>query len=136
MNNNHNSLITTLLAIEWITLMAVMFGGEALLRLSHGNLTEHTERYFKAGHAHAGVLVTIGMVLLLIIGRTELSSQAILLTWLGWLVGVLLLSGGFFVHAYLGEASKTSFGTTMTAIGGVMIFVVSAWLAIQLIRAR
>lgn len=136
MNDAQNRLITTLLAIEWISLMAVMFGGEALLRLSHGDMNEHTERYFKVGHAHAGILVSVGMILLLVISRTDLGTQGILLTWASWLVGVLLLSGGFFYHAYLGESGKLSVGTTMTAIGGVLIFLVGLWMAVQLLRAR
>lgn len=136
MSNNHNSLITTLLGIEWIALVAVMLGGEFLLRLSHGNLSEHTERYFRAGHAHAGVLVGVGMILLLVIGRTNLGNQGILFTWIGWFTGVLLLSGGFFYHAYLGEAGKSSPGTIMTAIGGLVIGIVAIWLSVALFRAR
>lgn len=136
MNNEHHSLINTLLAIEWILLVTVMFGGEALLRLSQGNLSEHTERYFRAGHAHAGVLVGLGMVMILALGRTYLSNQGMLLTWIGWVTGVLLLSGGFFVHAYLGKEGESSLGTWMTAIGGGVIGIAAIWFALQLLRAR
>lgn len=136
MNSNSNSLLNTLLAIEWILLITVMFGGESLLRLSQGELSEHTERYFRAGHAHAGVMVGIGMVLVLALDRTNLSNQGMLFTWLGWVIGVLMLSGGFFVHAYTGEAGKASFGTWMTATGGIVLGIVAIWFAIQLLRAR
>lgn len=136
MNENHNSLINTLLAIEWILLVTVMFGGESLLRLSQGDISEHTERYFRAGHAHAGVLVGIGMVMVLALGRTELSSQGMVVTWLSWVLGVLLLSGGLFYHAYLGETGESSPGTWITAVGGIVLGIVAVWFAIQLLRAR
>ncbi len=136
MNSEHNNVINTLFAIEWILLVTVMIGGEALLRLSQGELTDHTERYFRAGHAHAGVLVGIGMVLVLGLGRTELSGQGMILTWLGWVSGVLLLSGGFFYHAYLGEAGTSSPGTWMTAIGGIVLAIMALWFALQLLRAH
>lgn len=136
MNQNQQSLINTLLAIQWIALVTVMFGGEALLRLSQGELSDHTTRYFRAGHAHAGVLVGIGMVLVLALGRTELSNQGMVLTWLGWTIGVLMLSGGLFYHAYLGESGESSPGTWITALGGIVLGIVAIWFAIQLLRAR
>ena len=136
MNQNQQSLINTLLAIQWIALVTVMFGGEALLRLSQGELSDHTTRYFRAGHAHAGVLVGIGMVLVLALGRTELSNQGMVLTWLGWTIGVLMLSGGLFYHAYLGEPGESSPGTWITALGGIVLGIVAIWFAIQLLRAR
>lgn len=136
MNSGHNTVLNTLLAIEWILLVTVMVGGEALLRLSQGELSEHTERYFRAGHAHAGVLVGIGMVLVLSLGRTDLSGQGMVITWIGWVGSVLLLSGGLFYHAYLGESGESSPGTWMTAIGGIGLAIVASWLALQLLRAR
>lgn len=136
MNQNHQGLINTLLAIQWIALVTVMFGGEALLRLSQGELSDHTTRYFRAGHAHAGVLVGIGMVLVLALGRTGLSNQGMVFTWLGWVVGVLMLSGGLFYHAYLGESGESSPGTWITALGGIVLGIVAIWFAIQLLRAR
>jgi hypothetical protein len=131
-----HSLINTLLAIEMLLLVLVMFGGESLLRLSQGSLTDHTERYFRAGHAHAGVLGAIGMVIVLILPRTGLSSQGILFTWMAWVSGVLLMSGGFFVHAYTGTAGEASVGTWMTAAGGVVLGIVATIVALQLLRNR
>lgn len=136
MTDIHHRLINTLLAIEWLLLVAVMFGGESLLRLSHESMSEHTERYFRVGHAHAGVLAGMGIMLVLVLPRTGLASQGMVLTWLGWLAGVALLSGGFFLHAYTGETGQASAGTWMTAVGGVVLMSVAVWLAVQLLRAR
>lgn len=134
--SDHHKLINTLLAIEWIVLITVMFGGESLLRLSQGSISEHTERYFRAGHAHAGIFTAIGMVLILVLPRTDLSGRAMVLTWLAWVASVLIMAGGLFVHAYTGDPGKGSFGTFMTAAGGVVMGVVSVWMAIALLQAR
>lgn len=136
MNENNKSIINTLLAIDWVLLIAVLWGGEALLRLSQGSMTEHTERYFKAGHAHAGVLVGIGMIMVLTLNRTNLESTGMIATWGAWVIGVLMLSGGFFLHAYSGETGQSSIGTTITAIGGIILGIVAVWFAFQLFRAR
>jgi len=50
--------------ISWISLPTVMFGGYSLLRLlASGDkmLTPFRETYFRAGHAHAGVLLVLSL---------------------------------------------------------------------------
>jgi len=136
MNTNHHSLVNTLLAIELVLLTTVIFGGESLLRLLNGQLSAHSERFFRAGHAHAGLFNILGMVIILVLPRTNLSVQAMVGLWLTWLAGVIMLSGGFFVHAFLGEAGHHSLGTTVTAIGGGVLAGVALWLAWGLWQAR
>ena len=136
MNSNNHSVINTLLAIELVLLITVMFGGESLLRMLDGQLSAHTERFFRAGHAHAGVFNIVGMVLVLVLPRTDLSNQAIVFTWLAWVLGVVLLAGGFFLHAFQGEPGQVSLGTTVTAIGGIVLGFVAVWIAWNLWRAR
>ena len=136
MESNNHSVVNTLLAIELILLITVMFGGESLLRMLDGQLSAHTERFFRAGHAHAGVFNIIGVVLILILPRTTLSNQAIVITWLAWVLGVVLLAGGFFLHAFKGEPSEASLGTTVTAIGGIALGIAALWVAWNLWQAR
>ena len=64
-------------AISWALLVGVMFGGYSLLRmLSSGDgLTEHEEKFFRAGHAHAGVLNVIAILYGTYLGRTMLSDR-------------------------------------------------------------
>lgn len=125
-------------AISWALLVGVMFGGYALLRmLSSGEgLTEHEEQFFRAGHAHAGVLNVIGILYGTYLGRTLLSARNQIAAWLTYILGVALMSGGFFVHMAVGEPGEGSIGTTLTATGGVILAVTVLYLAWNLFRAR
>ena len=65
-------------AISWALLVTVMFGGYSLLMLltSGDGLTAHEAQFFRAGHAHAGVLTGIGILYSNYLGRTRLSPRA------------------------------------------------------------
>ncbi len=125
-------------AISWALLITIMFGGYSLLRLlsSGDNLTDHEEQFFRAGHGHAGVLATLGILYGSALGRTLLSGRRQVIAWSAYLVGVLLMSGGMFVHMIIGEPGKGSAGTTMTAIGGVVLAITVVYLAWHLYQAR
>jgi hypothetical protein len=57
-----------------IALPTVMFGGFSLLRLLiAGRLNEFQVAYFRAGHAHAGILLVLSLVVLDLVTRTDLS---------------------------------------------------------------
>lgn len=127
-----------LAAISWALLVTVMLGGYALLRLiSMGDtLTGHEEQFFRAGHGHAGVLAAVGILYSSYLGRTLLAARQQILAWCVYLLGVLTMSGGLFAHMMVGEAGEGSWGTTMTAAGGVVLAGAVLYLAWQLYRAR
>ena len=127
-----------LAAISWTLLVTVMLGGYALLRLlsTGSNLTDHEEQFFRAGHAHAGVLNVIGILYGTYLGRTMLSARHQVAAWLTYILGVALMSGGFFVHMAVGEPGDGSIGTTLTATGGVILAITVLYLAWHLFRAR
>jgi hypothetical protein len=125
-------------AISWALLITIMFGGYSLLRLLSGGdtLTDHEEQFFRAGHGHAGVLATLGILYGSALGRTLLTSRQQVIAWGTYLAGVLLMSGGMFVHMMIGEPGEGSAGTTMTATGGVVLAITVLYLAWHLYRAR
>jgi len=60
--------------IAWIALPAVMYGGYALLGLlTRGGLSEFQQTYFRAGHAHAGVLLLMALLYHHYMEQTRLS---------------------------------------------------------------
>jgi hypothetical protein len=83
-----NSPVKIFTAITLITLPTVMFGGFSLLRLLIADrLSEFQRAYFRAGHAHAGVLLVLALAVLDLLPRTNLSDAG------QWAVGALLLAG-------------------------------------------
>jgi hypothetical protein len=129
---------SVLAAISWTLLIAVMFGGYSLLRLltSGDGLTEHEEQFFRAGHGHAGVLSAVGILYSSYLGRTLLAARTQVLAWIAYAIGVFGLSGGMFLHMLVGEPGEESAGTTVIAIGGVVLAGSVLFLAWHLYKAR
>lgn len=127
-----------LAAISWALLVTVMFGGYSLLMLltGSGELSEFEERFFRAGHAHAGVLAGIGILYSSALGRTLLPPRRQVGAWVAYLAGVLLQSGGMFVHMLVGVEGERSAGTWMTILGAIVLAVSVLFLAWHLFRAR
>ena len=124
--------------ISLVSLPTVMYGGYALRRLmeSGEGLTEFQQTYFRAGHAHAGVLLVLSLVYYQYLDRTTLASR---LKWLACAVlaaGILAQSGGFFLHMAVGEPRSTSAGTWVTTGGAVLLAAAVLFLAYALIRAH
>ena len=119
-----------------LSLVTVEFGGSALLGFLTGRegLSDWQKGFFRAGHAHAGVLLVLSLVYLLYLPRADFSDA---LEWIaggGLLVGVLAQSGGFFLHLGLGQPGAPSAGTTLTRAGGVLIAAALVTLAVGLIQ--
>ena len=121
-----------------LSVVTVEFGGHVLLRFvttGRDRLGEFRERFFRAGHAHAGVLLVLSLVYLLYLPRTGFTGGAQWLLGVVLLVGVLAQSGGFFVHLAVGKAGERSAGTLLTRCGGLLLAVALAGLAAGLIQA-
>jgi hypothetical protein len=122
--------------VLWISLPTVMYGGYALLgRLAGGNqLTPFQTTYFRAGHAHAGVLLLMALLYDVFLSQTTVSPAGKMVAALVLGVGVLAQSGGFFVHLVVGKPGQRSIGTTITTLGalllaGAILFLVYALIA-------
>ena len=130
---------TTLLpALAVASLITVEVGGWALLGFltGRGQLDAFQERFFRAGHAHAGVLLVLSLAALPYLERTGFAPRT---QWLAGgllLAGILAQSGGFFLHLWLGEAGRASLGTAVTRAGAVAITVALGTLAVGLLRGR
>jgi hypothetical protein len=130
--------VKVLIILTWLSLPAVMYGGFTMLQfLSRSNqpLSEWQLRMFRAGHAHAGVLVLMTLLYETFIRQTPLSTLAQILCTVVIILGVLLQSGGFFVHMMIGSAGKASLGTAMTMLGAVILTLGIIALVVGLARA-
>ena len=121
--------------ISLIALPTVMYGGYSLRRLMERaeGLTEFQQTYFRAGHAHAGVLLVLSLVYYQYLARTTVSSGMKWLACAVLVVGILAQSGGFFLHMAVGEPNRTSAGTWLTTAGAVLLAAAVLFLAYALI---
>jgi hypothetical protein len=130
---------TTLLpALVLFALVTVELGGWSLLGLltSRDALTPFEEQFFRAGHAHAGVLLILSLVFFILMGRTRFAERTQWLLGFGLLLGVLLQSGGFFLHMAVGEVGASSAGTTVTRVGAVLLAAALVTLGVGLLRGQ
>lgn len=109
--------------ISWISLPTVMFGGYALLGAAGDKLTAEQRGLFRAGHAHAGVLLILSLVYELTIAGVALSLTVQQLGCALLVAGILLQSGGFFYRAFLGPAGKqlTRLGALLLAVAHIVL---------------
>jgi hypothetical protein len=124
-------------AVSVLSLISVEYGGWALLGYltGRGQLGPFQEKFFRAGHAHAGVLLVLSLVYYLYLDRTGYSDRV---KWIaGGLLqaGILAQSGGFFVHVGMGQPNRGSLGTAVTRVGALLIAAALAILAVGLFRS-
>ena len=123
--------------IAVLSLVGVEYGGWALLGFltGHGKLGAFREQFFRAGHAHAGVLLVLSLVYFVYLDRADYSTGVQWLAGALLLVGIVAQSGGFFLHMGLSESGASSAGTMVTRAGGLLIGAALVLLAVGLIRA-
>jgi hypothetical protein len=118
-----------------ISLVTVEYGGWALLSFYTGRdrLTDFQTTCFRAGHAHAGVLLILSLVYFLYLPRAEFSEGLEWVSGLLLLAGVLAQPGGFFLHMWKGGPEQSSVGTVVTRTGALLIAAALILLAVGLI---
>ena len=116
--------------IVMLTIVGIESGGLFLLRTARSNpgYTDFQRSIFRAGHAHAGVLVILGLLCLVLTGATGLTGFWAWLAGTGVLIAAILMSAGFFFSAMgAGRTSPNRFiglilaGATSLAAGVVTL---------------
>jgi uncharacterized membrane protein len=125
--------------VALVSLVTVEYGGWALLSFissRRGQLSEFQTQFFRAGHAHAGVLLVLSLVYFLYLGsRTDFAESTQWIAGAILLVGVLAQSGGFFLHLGVGEVDRGSLGTRLTRSGALLIATALVFLVVGIARA-
>ena len=127
-----------MIAFTLFAIVTVEFGGWSLLGMltSQGAVSEFEEQFFRAGHAHAGVLLTLALVYFVLMDRTGFDTRRQRLLGLTLLTGILLQSGGFFLHMLVGEQGGSSSGTLITRIGAILLAVALIGLGVGVLRSE
>ena len=122
-----------------ITIATIEYGGTFLLQILSGRqpgFTDFQRSMFRAGHAHAGVLVILALVALLFIDQTGFSAPIAWTVRIGFATAPIFVSAGFF-GAALGEGRTRPGG--LIALLWIGVFVLGASvisLGVALIRSR
>ena len=91
----------TTAGILLVALVLVEYGGTFLLRVARGRepVTPLQQSFYRAGHAHAGILIVLSLVALLYV---DASGQTGVWSWVaghGVPVAAILMPAGFFLSA-------------------------------------
>jgi uncharacterized membrane protein SirB2 len=125
----------TTAGVVLLTVVAVESGGAFLLRVVTGGVetTDLQRRFYRAGHAHAGVLVTLGLVCLLLAEATSLTGGVRWLAQTGVLVAAILMPAGFFFSAMGAGRTRPSRWVVLLVAGAVVLAAAVVTLAIGLL---
>ena len=109
-----------------ITLPTIAFGGAALLRAIYrreeGYLDNPVrQNLWRAGHAHAGVLVILALLGMLYVDRAGLSEGLAWATRLLLVVPPILMPLGFFLSTASPRTEKPSALIALVPLGGVLL---------------
>ncbi len=124
-------LLTSVTTIE--------FGGTFLLSILSGTyagLTDFQRSMFRAGHAHAGVLVILALVSLMYTDQAGFTAPMAWAVRIGFAAAPILVSGGFF-GAAAGQGRTQPGGLiALVWIGASVLGASVLTLGISLIRVR
>ena len=124
-----------------LTMPSIQYGGYFLLQLLSGQypelqLTEFQQSMFRAGHAHAGVLVILSLIVQWLADHARLSSLWEWFSRMGFPVAALLISGGFFAGAAGTGITEPSSGIVLLYAGVFLLAASFLILGIGLLRSR
>jgi len=122
-----------------LTVPSIQYGGYFLLKVLSGNLklplTDFQRAMFRAGHAHAGVLVILSIIAEILIDNTGLNSTLEWIARMGFPLAAILVSGGFFAGASGKNVVKPNGLIAILYIGALLLAFVLVLTGISLIRS-
>lgn len=115
-----------MIALAFISLPTIAFGGYFLLSIlkkqkGTENISAIQRDYFKAGHAHAGVLVSLSIIGQLVLDFSLSNDTLVWAARIGLFVAPLLISGGFFGGAPTKVDGKPGALVKLIPIGAVVL---------------
>lgn len=120
-----------------ITLVTVELGGNFLLKILRG--TEKiapgspTHAYFRAGHAHAGVMVILALVGIMYVDAITLPDAVKMAVRCGLFAAPLLVAGGFFGGGAKVVDNKPAALIVLVSVGGLVLAASLATLGVGLL---
>lgn len=127
-----------MVAIAFISLPTIAFGGYFLLsilkrQVGTENITGIQREYFKAGHAHAGVLVILSIIGQLVLDYSLFNETLVWALRIGLFAAPLLISGGFFGGAPRTVEGKPGGLVKLIPLGAVVMSLSTLGVGLSLI---
>jgi len=126
-----------LAGILFLSLVTVETGGLYLVRVVSGRvgLTAFQEKFARAGHAHAGVLLVLALLCQLFVDHTSLTGFWEWAARAGVAVAALLMPGGFFFSSMGAGRDRPNGLIVMVYAGGTLLALSLATLGVGLLTA-
>jgi hypothetical protein len=113
------------IGIILITIPTIAFGGYFLLTLlrrwSNAPASEVQIAYYRAGHAHAGVLVILGIIAQILLDVPALDGTIRALLRAGFFLPPILISAGFFLGAPAKDSTTPRPLVMLIYIGAIIL---------------
>ncbi|HTB24919.1 MAG TPA: hypothetical protein VK711_06090 [Puia sp.] len=121
-----------------LTVPTIQYGGYFLLTILSGKqklpLTDFQKSMFRAGHAHAGVLVILALVAEILADYTSFNPALEKFIRIGFPLAAILVSGGFFASASGKNITKPNSMVSILYIGILLLAASSIILGVGLIK--
>lgn len=129
-----------LAGILLILVPAVAFGGASLLSLILGQTPGYLDNplrqdLWRAGHAHAGIMLILALVLLRYVDETRLSGRWLWLARHGVPIAAILMPAGFYLSVLSPDATEPNALIYLVFAGGLFLIAGVLTIGIGLIRA-
>ncbi|WP_265523280.1 hypothetical protein [Oerskovia flava] len=123
--------------IVLLSVVAIESGGAFLVSVVTAKVpaTGFQTSFYRAGHAHAGVLVILGLVCVLLAEATDLTGFWRWLAATGVLVSAIVMPAGFFLSALGSGREKPSRAVVLLPVGAVVLAAGVVTLGVGLLRA-
>ena len=129
-------VLTIVVGATILSVIGVMSGGTFLLKVttSGSEFTPLQKTFFRAGHAHAGVLIVLGLVCVLLQNAAGVEGGWV---WaaVGVLASALLIPGGFFLSVLGHDVQKPGRAIALLWAGVVVLALSLLTVGVTLIAA-
>ena len=123
-----------------ITVPTIQYGGYFLLTSLMNKASGYMENplrqnFFRAGHAHAGVIVILSLICQILADAAILPTPMLWFVRVGVPLAAILISSGFFFSVLPPTASQASGAVALIYVGAVILALAVVMLGIGLLRS-
>jgi len=115
--------LSVVLGATLLTVVGIAFGGTFMLRVVTGSqpANELQKTFFRAGHAHAGVLVTLGVAVGLLTSAAGVSAAWAAAGTITVLSAAIFIPAGFFLSVLGSDPQRPNKSVAMIWVGAATL---------------